>query len=199
MLSVYDLKPRFQRLLRPMMAGLAAAGVRPNHVTIIAALGSLIAGIIVVRTGWLWIFPVWLLLRMALNAIDGMMAREFNLASDLGAILNEVGDVLSDFALYLPIAFLQPELRWPAFAFAVGGMMTEFCGVLGRALGASRRYDGPMGKSDRALLIGAIGLIGWVAPTTVGIWPQALWLSTAATVLTCINRLRGALKEIRQR
>jgi phosphatidylglycerophosphate synthase len=39
---------------------------------------------------------------MALNALDGMLARECNQQTRLGAILNETGDVISDIALYFP-------------------------------------------------------------------------------------------------
>ena len=97
---------------------------------------------------------------MALNAIDGMLAREFGQKSPLGAYLNEIADVVSDAALYAPFALLA------AFgAFSVGlvillAALTEFAGVLGPTIGASRRYDGPMGKSDRAFVFGALGL--WV-------------------------------------
>lgn len=48
---------------------------------------------------------------MALNAIDGMLAREFNQQSTLGAILNEVGDIISDAALYLAFAFCPASPR----------------------------------------------------------------------------------------
>lgn len=199
MSSVYDLKPRFQRLLRPLMARMTRLGLRPNHVTIAAVIGSVAAGALVAYNGWLWLLPLWLFARMALNAIDGMMAREFDLASNLGAVLNELGDVLSDLAIYLPLALLQPELQIPATTFAITATLTEFCGVMSRALGASRRYDGPMGKSDRAFLIGAMGLAGWIAPETLRYWPWILGLAAAAGVWTCVNRVRGALKELRER
>src|SRR5262245_13351190 len=105
--SIYDLKPRFQALLRPLVAALVQAGVRPNHVTLAALVGSAAIGVAIAR----WhdeprvfvLLPVWLFVRMALNALDGMMAREHALKTDLGAVLNEVGDVLSDLALYLPL------------------------------------------------------------------------------------------------
>lgn len=196
--SVYDLKPRFQRLLRPVMKRMVRLGVRPNHVTIVAAVGSIIAGAMVPYRGWLWLLPAFLLARMGLNAIDGMMAREFNLASDLGAILNELGDIVSDIALYMPLAFLHTNIRWPAIAFTIGAVLTEFCGVLARSLGASRRYDGPMGKSDRALLIGVLGLVGWLVPMTLHYWPWVIGLAAVASIWTCLNRLRAALAEIGQ-
>ena len=52
----------------------------------------------------LLLLPPVLFVRMALNAIDGMLAREFAQKSALGAVLNELGDVVSDTALYLPFA-----------------------------------------------------------------------------------------------
>jgi CDP-diacylglycerol--glycerol-3-phosphate 3-phosphatidyltransferase len=199
--SVYDLKPQFQRLLRPSMTQLARLGVTPNHITLIAALGSVAIGALVAMSAsdlrWLWVLPLWLLARMALNALDGMMARELGCASDLGAILNEVGDVISDLALYLPLALVDQKSLWPALAFAIGAVLTEFCGLLGRALGASRRYDGPMGKSDRALFIGVLGFITPFIPQLVASWPWIFVLGAALTALTCRNRLARTLQELR--
>ena len=92
-MTLYALKPRFQGLLRPLVARLAAAGVTANQVTVAAAVGSIaVAGIVVWYAGCRPIFlllPLWLGVRMALNAIDGMLAREFGQQSRLGAYLNE--------------------------------------------------------------------------------------------------------------
>ena len=116
------------------------------------------------------------------------------MASRRGAVLNEVGDVVSDVALYLPLTALGPDHRWPAVALALGAMLTEFCGVLGPALGGPRRYDGPMGKSDRALVVGALGLLGGLAPSTLRWWPPVLWIASALTLVTAWNRCAGALR-----
>ena len=197
--SVYDLKPAFQRMLRPLVARLVSAGVTPNHVTLAAIAGSVAVGATLGlrahATRWLLLLPVWLLLRMALNAIDGMAAREHDLRTRLGGALNEVGDVVSDLAIYLPLALVLPGAPWPAIAFALGAVLTEFCGVLGPALGGSRRYDGPMGKSDRAALVGVLGLVGSLAPQTLRWWPAILWVASGAAVLTCWKRVSGVLDE----
>src|ERR1041384_1982416 len=109
--SVYDLKPKFQALLRPLMRRMAALGLTPNFVTMLAILGSIAVGVAVSfaykRPVLLLLLPIWLFLRMALNAIDGMMARELSMSTQLGAVLNEVGDVVSDLALYLPLGMVQ--------------------------------------------------------------------------------------------
>jgi len=156
MASVYNLKPRFQGLLRPLSNRLAAAGVTPNQVTLAAMMLSLAAGTVVAlfpdRRWPLLLIPLVLFLRMALNAIDGMLAREHAMQSRLGAILNELGDVVSDAALYLPLCWvpgLSPVLVVAVVLVAIIGEMT---GVVAVQIGASRRYDGPMGKSDRALV-----------------------------------------------
>jgi CDP-diacylglycerol---glycerol-3-phosphate 3-phosphatidyltransferase len=198
--SIYDLKPRFQDLLRPVMRGLAAAGVTPNVVTLVAVAGSLVVGLAVTQATtqrWLLLLlPMWLFVRMALNALDGMMARELKQASTLGAVLNELGDVVSDLGLYLPLAWLAPAAQWPIVAFSLGAALTEFCGVLSRALGASRRYDGPMGKSDRAFLVGALLLVTCFASQAWGWWPWVFTVAALLTALTCWHRLRRCLLEL---
>src|SRR5262245_10008319 len=200
MTSIYDLKPRFQNMLRPLLVKLAHLGVTPNTITWLALLGSLGVGGIVWLAGnhpvCLLLFSAWLLVRMSLNALDGMMAREFRMATARGAMLNELGDVLSDLALYLSLAGWHATPAWPVIAFVFGAMLTEFCGVLGQTFGGQRRYEGPMGKSDRAALIAVLSLLTLVWPSVAGIWP---WIFNAAALLTAAtswNRLSHALKNM---
>jgi CDP-diacylglycerol---glycerol-3-phosphate 3-phosphatidyltransferase len=185
--SIYDLKPRFQNLLRPSMRAMAAAGITPNAVTLAAIAGSGIAAFLSLRYTLL-ILPLWLFLRMALNAIDGMMARELNQSTRLGAILNELGDVLSDIALYLPLALLAAPVA--VFLFVTGSILTEFCGVLQQALTGKRRYEGPMGKSDRALATGLLAIVTACAPPTVDYWAWIFSTLTLLTIVTCFNRFK---------
>lgn len=201
--SVYDLKPKFQNLLRPAMNALARAGLTPNVVTVAAIVGSILAGVAVSQSAakpvLLLLLPVWLFLRMALNAIDGMMARDLGMSTQLGAVLNELGDAVSDLGLYLPLAFVYEPARWPVIAFSIGAVLTEFSGVLGRALGASRHYEGPMGKSDRAFVVGALGLATFLFPRALSAWPWIFAVASLLTVATCLNRVAQALKELRSR
>jgi CDP-diacylglycerol--glycerol-3-phosphate 3-phosphatidyltransferase len=202
--SIYALKSRFQDLLRPVTVAAAARGVTANQVTLVAAAVSLALGALLASLGtrhtWLFLLlPVWLFLRMALNAIDGMLAREHGQKSKLGAYLNEIGDVVSDAALMLPLALVPPfDPAWvvPAVLLAA---ISEYAGVLGLMVGASRRYDGPMGKSDRALGIGAVGL--WLG--LAGSLPQSFeWLMpilAGLLLLTIANRIRAGLAEAAQR
>lgn len=196
MASIYDLKPAFQRLLRPLAAGIVRAGVTPNQVTAGALLLSAAVGAVMAWTRSRWsllLLPPALLARMALNALDGMMAREHGMRTRLGALLNELGDVISDALLYLPLALVP---GWPAAAMVCAVVLagaSELAGVAAVQAGASRRYDGPMGKSDRAAVFGALGLaLGLGVPA--GRWLDVvLWVVVALLVLTIANRVRKAV------
>lgn len=197
--TIYDLKPRFQALLRPFAARLAGAGVSANQVTIAAAAGSIALGLLIAanpeRRALFLLLPAFLFLRMALNAIDGMLAREFGMKSKLGAVLNELTDVVSDAALYLPFALL-PGAGWLPVTLAVLlAALGEMTGVVGQTIGASRRYDGPMGKSDRAFAFGLFGLLVGLG-VEPGAWlGWALWAVALLGALTVLNRARSALRE----
>lgn len=199
--SVYNLKPAFIQLLRPLAARLAAAGVNANQVTVAACAVSVLFALILVwrpASILLWcLLPVWLFIRMALNAIDGILAREFGYKSRLGALLNEMGDVVADAALYVPFALVPGVGVWPVALFIWMALLTEFAGVLGLLVAAPRRYDGPCGKSDRALLLGAASLLvasglawGWQAGLCVNI---LLYVCSFLMGITVLNRLRSAL------
>ena len=193
--TIYELKPAFQGLLRQLVRTLAAHEVTANQVTIAAcvlsmATGALIAAIAATRPGVLLLLPVVLFARMALNAIDGMLAREHGMRSTRGGYLNELGDVVSDGALYLPLLVLPGvHAIWVAL-FVLLAVVAEMAGVIGAALGGSRRYDGPMGKSDRAFVMGAVGLaIGCGAPG--GNWLNVLLVALSALlVITIANRVK---------
>ena len=198
-MTLYDIKPRFQALLRPMVKQMASIGITANQVTLAAALGSVIVGIILAVYSHISLLfllvPIWMFVRMALNAVDGMLAREFDQKSKLGAYLNEVCDVVSDAALYLPFALVAPFDVVNVALVVFLAILTEFVGVLGLTVGASRRYDGPLGKSDRAFVFGALGL--WVGIAgSLPAWVS--WLMPVLSVLltiTIFNRVKRALAE----
>jgi CDP-diacylglycerol--glycerol-3-phosphate 3-phosphatidyltransferase len=78
--------------------------------------------------------------------------------------------------------------------FVVLGIISEMAGVAALQIGAERRYDGPLGKSDRAFAIGAICFVlGCGAPA--GLWLEiALVLLILLAAVTIANRSRRALE-----
>lgn len=199
--SIYDIKPKFQNLLRPITQKLAAIGITANQVTLAALVLSVLTGFVLIfardQTQYYLLVPLVLFVRMALNAIDGMLAREHGMKSPLGAILNELCDVVSDVALYLPFALLPTLSQWLIVLVVIAAIISEMIGVIAIQIGASRRYDGPMGKSDRAFVFGAIALaLGLGLP--LGAWMNELFaVILLLTLATIVNRARHALDEIK--
>lgn len=183
--SIYQLKSDFQDLLRPISDELVAQGFTANQVTVSAvALSGATAYVIAYpaqdeRKLW-YVLPISLFARMAMNAIDGMMAKEHQQASQLGAVLNEVGDMISDTLL---IVALSPHLHRLAnldnhntnynynhyynhkhhyqhnHAVIALSLMTEVTAIAGQLLTDERANHGPLGKSDRAFELGLIGVM----------------------------------------
>jgi CDP-diacylglycerol--glycerol-3-phosphate 3-phosphatidyltransferase len=185
-------------MLRPTTQWLAGRGVTANQVTVAAAVLSLATGALVATwptsRAMLFGVPVVLFVRMALNAIDGMLAREHGMKSRLGAVLNELGDVVADAGLYLPLALVPGVSAIGVVLVVVLGIVSEMAGVVAVQIGAERRYDGPLGKSDRAFAFGCVAfLLGCgIAP---GRWLDIAWgIMGALAALTIVNRSRRALE-----
>ena len=194
--SLYQLKPRFQALLRPLAGALARSGVTANQVTITTCVASVLLGItLAFGPRWWLLLPAFLFLRMALNAIDGMLAKEHGQQSKLGAILNELGDVISDAALALPFTTLPGwNPLWTGGAIFCAAL-TEVAGLAALAAGSPRRFDGPFGKSDRAFALGFCA--AWLALGWPVAEPMKIALPVGWILLCCLtigNRIHRALR-----
>ena len=199
-MSIYALKPRFQQLLRRAVRARHRRCISANQVSLAACAVSLLLGLLLCALAdsprWFWLLPLWFFLRMALNAVDGMLAREFGQQSALGGYLNEITDVAADAALYLPFAFIAPFGGLQIGLLIFLAAMSEFCGVLGQVHGNGRRYDGPMGKSDRAFVFGALALWYALAGSLPGWLDAVMWLLIAALLWTCWRRVANGLKAV---
>lgn len=200
-MSIYALKPKFQALLRPITQKLYNWGITANQVTVFACVMSIILGLGLYVSGqpsvYFGLIPFWMLVRMALNAIDGMLAREFHQKSRLGAYLNEITDVISDAALYLPFMWIAPLSAMQIALVIWLSALSELVGILGQVVGKSRRYDGPMGKSDRAFVFGVLGLCVAIFGQLSGSFVyELMWVVVSLITWTTVRRVRMGLSEI---
>jgi len=198
MISVYKLKPKFQKLLQPLLLLLKRMGVSPNHITVFTIVFSIIIGYIlflgIQDRFWFLIVALGLLLRMMLNALDGMMAKQFNLQSKLGEILNEIGDVISDIAIYLPFIYFESIKSEYVIIFIFLSIINEFCGVLAKLISGTRRYDGPMGKSDRAFLVGVMCIIMYFTDSILIYLDYVFMISIFLLLMSSYLRITKSLK-----
>jgi CDP-diacylglycerol--glycerol-3-phosphate 3-phosphatidyltransferase len=196
-ISTYNLKPAFQKTLKPLCFFLAMRGIQANHVTLAAIFISCIEGIfITLWPGEAWpmlLYPFVIAVRLSMNALDGILAREYFMQSKLGIVLNELGDVISDTALYLPLALIPGVPQVAIIALVLLAIISEMCGVVAVQTGAQRGYTGPMGKSDRALILGVTVLLIGLG-VTPGLWTGiVLLIVITLLVITIINRALGAI------
>jgi len=197
-MTIYDLKPKFQALLRPIVQTLADKGITPNQVTMFAMLLSIFVGTIIAYTHgakWILLFvPFFMFLRMALNAIDGLLAKEHNMKTKRGAMFNEMSDVIADVALFLPFALIVGINPIYVVLFTIVGVFSEMAGVVAQTLSNERRYDGPMGKSDRVFVVGFIALLLGFG-VEAGLWVDILFIvGTLLGVMATYNRaIKGSV------
>lgn len=200
MISVYKIKPAFQKRLFPILKWLHQRGVSANQVTWSSICLSLFIGIAfgLAQTHRIFFLalPLGLLLRMALNALDGMMARTYNQVSKKGEVLNEMGDVVSDLFIFFPLLFFEYHIATVILVFIVLSVVNEFAGLLGKVISGQRRYEGPMGKSDRALMMGLYGIFSYFS---VDFTAFSLWIFLVLIALLCMStaaRIKRALEVI---
>ena len=195
MISIYNFKPQFQRLIR----GAAGNWMTPDMAIGLGATSAVAVGLcfalgLGLQRWFLLAIPPLLFARMGFNALDGMLAREKNLADRRGEVLNEITDVGGDCASYLPAAFFAPTetVRTMVFAVVVATLLAEFTGILGKATTGTRRYEGPLGgKSDRAFWFGLGALLVAAFPAAATDYAHYyLAVVLSLVLLTWLNRLR---------
>ena len=193
--TIYQLKTASQKLLRPIVPWLAKIGVTPNQVTLFTtslAIGC--GGLILWNNSLLILVPLLMLVRAALNVIDGVLAREHHMTSTLGAILNELADVVFDAAIYLPFGLLPGVSGYLVVIIVVLSIISEMAGVLGLVVGSERQYDGPMYKTDRGVIFSVIAVL-FVCGVFPSPWLDGVWMGLIGlSVLTIFNRINSTLK-----
>ncbi|MFV5769086.1 CDP-alcohol phosphatidyltransferase family protein [Mammaliicoccus sciuri] len=201
MISIYEIKPKFQQLLMPIVDWMRKIGMTPNQVTILALLLSIATGIILSifhENKWIYILmPIVMFVRMALNAIDGVMAKKYQMKSHLGLLLNELGDVISDLFLFIPFVFIAEDYGIGIMLFISLSIISEMAGVTVQVIGSSRRYDGPMGKSDRAFIVGFISFLIFVHLNIIPYLHFVFYVCSILMLINIYNRITNGLKEVK--
>ena len=184
LISVYKIKPKFQQVLTPVLRGLYKMGVTANQITLSSILLSLLIGIAFWYASYnkllFLALPIGLFIRMALNALDGMMARIYNQQTKQGEVLNELGDVISDIFIFFPLLIYEKSIIYLIIIFICLSIINEFSGILGKVISGQRQYDGPMGKSDRAFVIGVYGILSFFS---INLSDYSFWIFVIINLL----------------
>ena len=197
-MAVYSLKPRFRQQLRIVETLLIRAGVSADQLTV-AGLVFAVAGAvdIVLSTRhplWLGLLPVLLVLRLACNALDGMIAGDTRTAKPLGFVHNEVADRAADAVLMIAVAAASDAPLLGAATLALA-LLASHVSVAAAAAGGTRSHIGVMAKADRMLLLA-------VAAVPAALVPALPWFTgylgivAAGSALTLATRWRAMRHEL---
>ena len=198
--GLYGLKPWFVTRLSRAEDALVKRKVNPDALTYAAvasscgAAGAIAAGAVLgVPLLWLLVAPFGLA-RLALNALDGSVARRTGRTSPFGAALNEVCDRLSDVVMIVATVTVAPIGL--TLSAAVLTLLAAVAGMSGVAAGGGRSYAGPMGKADRVAVLATGAVIAALTASSMA-YTVALGVISAGCVVTFFVRLKEVRRDAR--
>ena len=193
------LRPVADRALGPFVRAAVRVGLTPDAVSVVAfvfALGA--AAAFAVGGVWYLVGAVLVFANGWLDLLDGRLARDLDVASPSGDLLDHVLDRYADVVL---VAGLAAGIGRYALGFAAvtGVLLTSYLGTQAQAVGLERVYGGLLGRADRLALIGATGVLVVAVPEPLAGLTLVGWLLAVFAVvghLTAIQRFYSALRQL---
>jgi phosphatidylglycerophosphate synthase len=133
--------------------------------------------------------------RTALNALDGLVAKRTGLARPWGEVLNESCDRLADLALLSGLA-LAPGVSLLLGAGAIVlVLLSSYLAILSKAAGGRRQYGGPMGKADRMVVLAVATPFGLLMPIA-SLFSGILIVIAVGVLITLVLRARATYHDL---
>jgi CDP-diacylglycerol---glycerol-3-phosphate 3-phosphatidyltransferase len=190
--GLYALKPWYADRLAGTRRWLAAHDVAPDALTAAGVGFGALAGLALATVPHplpaAVLVATLLALRLAAANLDGALARDTGRGTRFGAVVNELGDRGADLAALAGCFALAPP--WLVLLAMLAATAPSWVALAGAAAGATRINGGPVGKTERCLLlvliaaapVYAIPLL--TALTAGGLLTGALRLRTVRKALT---------------
>ncbi len=165
--------------------------IRPNHLTILGLLVTLVAAVFLALGLWL-VAGVTIIIGGLCDLLDGAVARSQGRATTFGAFLDSVIDRYSDFALFIGIFFYyasngRPYLMLLASLAAMGSFLVPFTRARAETIIPSCKV-GIMERPERIILLACGALFNLMV--------YALWVLAILTHITVIQRIIYTRKEL---
>ena len=198
-MSVEQLRPLATRLLSPFVSAAKALGLSPDAVSVAAFALAVAAGVAFYRGGIWYVAGAALVFANGwLDLLDGALARELEVDSKAGDLLDHVLDRYADIVLVAGLAAGVGQYAL-GFAAVTGVLMTSYLGTQIQAVGLGRSYGGLVGRADRLVLVGVTAVLAAVAPVRPGGLSVVAWLLVFLAVvghLTAIQRFYAAWSDL---
>src|SRR5215213_10006812 len=200
MAGIYVLKPAFQRSLGGIERWLVEQRVHPDWLTGAALVLSIGGGLSLYAAPWqpwlLALVPIVAVVRTALNALDGLVARDTGLARPWGEVLNEQFDRFADVALVGGLALAIPSDLRLGTAALVMMLLSSYLAILSKAAGGRRQYMGPMGKADRMVLLAIGAPFGFLLPLD-WVYNGILTIVLVGCLFTLVRRMQATHADLK--
>jgi CDP-diacylglycerol--glycerol-3-phosphate 3-phosphatidyltransferase len=186
--------------IEPIVRGLAALGVTPNHLTWSALVLGLGAGV-ALAFGWFGLATMLATLSTIGDILDGQVARLTNSGSNRGELLDAAVDRYTEFAFLTGLAFAMRDSWWQ-LALALGAMLASFMVSYASAKAEAMQVTAPRGlmrRHERSLyLIAGIGTVPLVGPTLAahGL-PYASTSLVSLAVVAVIGNVAAVVRLVR--
>jgi CDP-diacylglycerol--glycerol-3-phosphate 3-phosphatidyltransferase len=181
-------------ILAPIASGLAKIGEKPAMVTIIGLLVT-VAGAVLIAYGYLFWGGLTAALGVALDALDGPLARRLEMESERGAFLDTMSDRFGEIAVWVGLSVYlrqQPLLLVLCVISLAASLMIPYVRAKAEVVGLDGK-GGWMGRAERMILIlVGIMVVGLGAP----IMQPLLWVIVVLTSLTVAQRIRRTWQQL---
>lgn len=211
-MDLYVLKFPYRKILEPLAKQMK--DTNPDMLSYIAVLVSFLTGICIYfsteNSPLLLLVIVLTFLRMTLNTLDGVIAIAQKKSTPVGEIVNALPDRYSDIFVMLAIAFSAYCRTFIGVTAAISVLLVSYTGMLGKAIGVNWQHQGPLGKVERLILIMLVALFQFIFTASghktfiffsyrTSIFELLMFYFIIGSQLTVFNRLRGMLREIKEK
>lgn len=202
-MTLDSLRPLANRLLEPVVAGALRLKITPDAVSVLAVVTAAVAGgtfFLAREVRLLYLLGAFLVfLNGVLDLLDGALARELDIESAGGDLLDHVLDRYADIFV---IAGLAAGIGQYAIGFAAvtGVLMTSYLGTQAQAVDLDRVYGGLLGRADRLAAVGVVTTVAAFVDATALTLTVVGWLLVAFAVLghlTALQRFYYAMRDLR--
>ena len=185
-------RPAVAKVVAPVVARLARAGVTPDMVTITGTVGAVVGAVALIATGHLFWGAFTVTVFVLLDMLDGALARARGGGSVFGAVLDSVGDRAADAAIFGALVWWYSGagdnrlLVLLALLCLVLGVLTSY--IKARAEGMGLSCDvGIVERTERLILVlVGTGFTGLGIPYAIHV---CLWLLLAGSAITVVQRI----------
>jgi len=192
-------RPVVEKVVAPLIARLARAGVTPDGITVVGTLGAVVGAVVLFGTGHLFWGTVVVTVSVLLDLLDGALARARGGGTVFGAVLDSVGDRAADAAIFGALIWWfagsgnNRLLVLLALLCLVLGVLTSYVKARAEGVGIDCNV-GVVERLERLLLVlFGTGLAGLGVPYALHV---GLWVLLAGSAVTVVQRIvavrRGA-------